>query len=165
MRHAILPVLLLSTGCIGVEADPPSLGPRDIEGVLDEPAYAIAPVPSAEDPALAARIAEFVRDAERGEDAFDAMLPAVRRTVAAAAAAPAESEAWIVAQLELSALGATRSPTTTALGALDEIYARQTLDGRPAETDALLAARERVAALYESQAERYDALDARLRSR
>ena len=61
---------------------------------------------------------------------------------------PLESEAWIEAQLAVSALDSQRSETVRALGGLDSILARQTLAGEPAETERLLAAREQVAALY-----------------
>lgn len=165
MRIAPLLALLLAAGCSMPEADPPSLGPRAIEGVLDEPAYAIAPVASADDPALAARIAELVAEAEAGDARFAELLPPTERIVSRAAGSPAESEAWIVAQVELSALDGARSPTTTALGALDEIFARQAIDGAPAEAQRLAAARARVAALYEAQARRVSALQAMLRSR
>ena len=161
----LLPLLLLAAGCIAAEADPPSLGPRAIEGVLDEPARAIAPVASADDPALAARIGELVAEAEAGDARFAEQLPAAEQAVSRAAGSVAESEAWIVAQVELSALEGARSPTTTALGALDEIFARQAIDGAPAETEALSTARERVAALYEGQAERFSALQAMLSTR
>lgn len=165
MRRLLLLLPLTTAACIATEADPPSLGPRAIEGILDEPSYAIAPVESASDPALAARIAELVAQAEAGDARFQEMSLATERAVDRAEGSAVESEAWIVAQLELSALDATRSPTTNAMGALDEILAEQAITGEPAESDALAAARARVGALYEAQAHHYAVLEASLRSR
>ena len=166
MRWTAAPALLLiASACGAPDAEPPSLAPRPVEGVLDRPVQALAPVPSAEDPALAARIAELVEQAEAGNRAFAGQLPATRSAVAAAEGSAPESEAWIVAQVALSALDGERSPTTTALGALDQILAEQALSGEPAEIDALTPARERVAALFASQTQVFDALAARLSSR
>lgn len=165
MRTSILFLLLFATACAIPEADPPSLGPRDIEGILDEPTYAIAPVESADDAALAARISELVGQAEAGNADFRAALPGTQRAVRRAQGSAAESEAWIVAQVELSALDSARSPTTTAMGALDAIFAAQAIDGTPAETERLAAARARVAELYAAQAQSYQSLQAMLRSR
>ena len=161
----LLPLALTATACVSAKADPPSLGARPIEGVLDRPTRGIAPVASADDPALAGQIAEIVAQAESGDSEFQAALPAARRAVESARGAPAESESWIVAQLQLSVLGGKRSKTTTALGALDEIFGGQAIAGAPADTAALEAARTRVGALYRGQAEAYDALAEQLRNR
>jgi hypothetical protein len=163
--HFALPALALTfTACAGPEGEPPSLGPRPIEGILDAPVYAIAPVPSASDPALASRIAEIVGQAEQGEHAFQEAYPAAENAVAAASGAALESEAWVEAHLAVSALDSARGPTTTALGELDGILADQAATGEPAETERLLAARERVAALHASQNSRHQALNGRLRT-
>jgi hypothetical protein len=164
-RFALIACLFTLASCAGPEGEPPSLGPRPIEGILDAPVYAIAPVPSASDPALATRIDGLVAQAEEGEQAFLAAYPAAQSAVAAASNAAVESEAWIEANLAVSALGSARSPTTTALGELDGILAGQAASGEPAETARLAAARDRVAALHTSQSARYDALNGRLRTR
>ncbi|MBC2778008.1 hypothetical protein [Parasphingopyxis marina] len=164
-RFAPLACLLALISCAGPEGEPPSLGPRPVEGILDAPVYAIAPVPSADDPALAARIDGLVAQAEQGEQAFLAAYPAAQSAIAAASNAAVESEAWIEANLAISALGNAGSPTTTALGELDGIFAEQAASGEPAETARLAAARDRVATLHAGQAARYDALNGRLRTR
>jgi len=164
--HAALALTTFAlAACAAPEGDPPSLGPRVIESVIDRPVRAIAPVAVASDAALAARIAELVSEAERGESAFRDELASARRTVSRAAGSAPESESWIEAQMAVSALDRTRTPTASALGALDGILSDQTLTGEPAETTRLLAARERVAALYARQAESFDALLNGLRPR
>lgn len=162
-RLLLCTVLAALAACAATEADPPSLAHRDIEGIATRPMRGIAPVPSASDPALAARIAELIAQAEAGHAEFAATLPGTRASVAAAGAV--ESESWIRAHLDLSALDSSRNGTTLALGALDSILADQASAGSPAETDRLIAAREHVAELYAAQAESYGALLASLRSR
>ncbi|MEO1168583.1 MAG: hypothetical protein AAFW97_07745 [Pseudomonadota bacterium] len=165
IRRITLGLPLILMACAGPEGEPPSLATRPIEGVLDEPVRGIAPVPSENDPALAAEIDRLVNQATAGEQDFTAAYPATRRAVDAADGSSAESESWIEAQLAVSALDAARAETITALGQLDAILADQTVRGQPAEIDRLVAARDRVATLYAAQNERYDALNARLRTR
>ncbi|NNC72292.1 MAG: hypothetical protein HKN78_05380 [Sphingomonadaceae bacterium] len=155
---------LFALAACGVsESNPPSLAYRNVEGIMNRPMRAIAPVASASDPALASRIAELVAQAEGGQGDFAAALPRTRSAVSAAGGA--ESESWIAAQLALSVLDSSRSETVAALVELDAIFAAQTSAGEPAETERLLTARERVIALYQGQAESYEALLAGLRSR
>ncbi len=154
-----------AAGCAGPEGELPSLGPRPIEGILDEPVYAIAPVPSLDDPALAARIDALRAEAQQGEQAFAAYYPTAARAVAAAQGSAPESEPWIEAHLAISALDSSRSPTGEALASLDAILAEQALAGQTAEIDALAAARDDVAALFASQAERYGRLNSNLSTR
>lgn len=154
---------LITAACAGPEGSPPSLGPRPVEGILDQPVYAIAPIPSASDPALAARIDRLAAEAEQGEQAFAAVYAATESAVAAAAGSGIESEPWIAAHIALSALDSARSPTTTALGDLDGMLAEQAITAQPVEIERLDAARQRVATLHENQSARYEALLARLR--
>lgn len=163
-RTSILTIPLLAVACAGPQPNPPSLAPRAIEGVLERPVQVTAPVASADDAALAARIAGLVDEAVEGERAFSEALPEARQAIAAAEGDAAQSEDWIVAQVALSALDGYRAPTTRALGELDAILAEQTLAGEPAETEVLIAARDRVASLYASQVEAYEALAGRLRT-
>lgn len=162
---SLLPLPILLLACAGPEGEAPSLAPRPIENILDEPIHAIEPVESTSDAALAAEIDMLVRQAESGHDTFTASFPATRDAVTAAAGRPLESESWIEAQLAVSALDSARSSTVEALGLLDGILAGQALAGAPSETQRLLAARERVAALYEEQNALYDPLNAMLRTR
>lgn len=164
--HAALALTTFAlAACAAPEGDPPSLGPRAIESVMEQPVRGIAPVAVASDAALAARIAQLVSDAERGESAFRDEFASAQRAVSRAASSAPESESWIVAQLAISALDRTRTPTASALGELDSILSEQTLTGEPAETSRLLAARERVAGLYAGQATSFDALLNGLRPR
>ncbi len=157
------PILLLAA-CAGPEGESPSLAPRPIEGIIDQPIRGIAPIASADDAALASQIADLVNQAEAGNQSFHAQYPDAMATVDQAIGSALESEAWIEAQLAVSALDSLRSDTVRALGGLDSILAQQTAAGEPAETERLLAARERVAALYADQNRRYDALNSRLRT-
>lgn len=152
--------LLTIAGCAGPEGSPPSLAPRPIEAIADEPARAVPPRESRADPALAARIDALVAEAKRGEVEFRAALPETQQTVERAEGAPAESEAWIEAQLALTALDATRGTTTTALGELDAILAGQAQSGEPVEVERFEAARERVLALHAGQVQAYAGLSA-----
>ena len=169
VRHTLLGFLpflpLAMAACAGPEGEPPSLATRPIEGILDAPVRAIAPVESASDPALAAEIDALVGQARAGNGDFTEAYPAARQAVERAVGTAVESEIWIEAQLAVSALDSARSQTIRALGALDGILAEQTASGRPAETERLLGARDEVAALYEQQNARYDALNSQLRPR
>lgn len=146
------------TACAVAESNPPSLAHREIEGILDEPIRAIAPVDSTSDATLAQRIDALVAQAQSGQRAFDSALPAARSRAQAARGAAIESESWIAAQLALSALDGTRVDTANALGELDSIFARQAASGDYVETAKLSSARERVLALYEAQTSAYEAL-------
>lgn len=159
----LFPFLLIA--CAGPEGQAPSLSPRPIEGVLDEPVHAIAPVQSTQNPALAAEIDTLLSQAEAGQSAFAASYPAARQAVSAAAGSAAESESWIIAQISISALDSARSATVQALGSLDGILAEQAVAGAPSETERLQAARERVSALYAAQNAQYDPLNAMISSR
>lgn len=162
LRYSLPLLALLAASCAGPEGDTPSLASRPIEGILDEPVRAIAPIESADDPALASQIDTLVQAAIAGDTNFDTALPSARNAVSAALGSARESERWIAAQLAVSALDAARSETVRALTALDSIMADQTVNGRPAESDRLFAARERVAGLYAEQATAFDELRARL---
>lgn len=159
----VLPFALIT--CAGPEGDPPSLATRPVEGILDEPVWGIAPVESASDTALASQIARLIGQARAGDRNFAAAYPVAQQAVGAAAGSPAESEAWIAAQLAMSALDSARAETIRALGLLDLIFAEQAISGSPAETERLIEGRREVAALHDGQNSRHDALNARLRSR
>lgn len=165
LRSLLPPLAMFGlAACAVAETNPPSLAHRDVEGILDQPMRAIAPAASANDPALASRIGELVAQAEVGQRDFAAALPSAQSAVQRARGAARESEAWIAAQLAISALDGTRSETTTALGELDAILGAQTAGGALAETDRLTEAREQVLALYDAQNASYQTLLAGLRS-
>lgn len=164
IRAIILSSALLLAGCAGPEGQPPSLSSRSIEGILDEPIRGIAPLQSSDDAALAGQIDVLVAQAEAGNTVFTSEYPITEIAIAEAAGSAVESEAWIVAQISVSALDSARSETVRALGALDAILADQALNAAPSETVRLLEAREHVAMLYDAQNTRYDRLQAQLRT-
>lgn len=164
IRGSLLLLPFLLAACAGPQGSAPSLNPRPIEGVLEAPVRSIAPVQSTSDSALAAEIDALVEQADAGQRAFTDGYSAARDAVQNAIGSTIESEAWIRAQLAVSALDSVRSETVRALGSLDGILAGQALTGAPSETEKLLEARERVAALYETQNAQYDPLNAALRT-
>jgi hypothetical protein len=156
-------LMSLAAGCSAPPANPPSLAPRPAEAIDPRvPIPSEAPVgPVA--PALASRLAQLVAEARSGDAAFREAAAAAER-LAAAAGAP-HSEGWIAAQQAVSAAQAARAPTTRALGDIDSLAATAlaTRGGIPAgDLAAIRAAAADVAAIDQSQAERIDALQARL---
>ena len=122
-------------------------------------------IPQPADSALAGRLSELIRLAERGESAFAVAAGEARRLTAAAGAA--RSESWVVAQQALSAAVAARAPATRALGDIDAIAASALArQGGIAPTDlkAIEAAAAQVGAIDRRQAQTIDALQARLGS-
>ena len=142
----------------------PSLAPRAAETTdprvpVDNPVRS-GPV----DPVLSAHLAALIDQAQAGDSAFrDAAANAER--LAASAGAP-HSESWVSAQQALSAAQAARGPTTRALGDIDGLgsAALATKGGISAnDMAAIEAAAARVSAIDRAQAERLDAIEARLR--
>lgn len=157
-----LPVALAATACAAPERVPP-LSPRAAE--LIDPRLPVRPEPAPQppSPALAARLAELIAQARRGDAAFRAAAAEAERLAAAAGAR--ESESWISAQQALSAAIAAREPTVRALGDIDaigaEALARQG-GMTPGDVDALQSAAAEVAAIDGAQVRRIDAMQARL---
>lgn len=148
---ALLGVLTLAA-CAD-RGDYPSLRPRPFEV-----AGGVAPLPPAPPapparPEVVARVAALVGRAEEGQRAFVRELAATRPAVARAGAA--DSETWIRAQQQVSALDASREATVSAMAELDAL----TLSGVDAagmtlgENDlaAIREGSERIAALLEAQ--------------
>jgi hypothetical protein len=114
-------------------------------------------------PAVGARLAELVNQAQAGDSAFRSAAGSAER-LAASAGAP-QSESWIAAQQALSVAQAARAPTTRAIADIDSIAAEAvaTSGGIPAaDLAAIQAAAAQVAAIERSQAARIEALQARL---
>jgi hypothetical protein len=158
-------VIAAAAGCSAPATNAPSLAPRAAEAIDPR-----APVPAGVDtrpvePALAARLAQLVAEANGGNDAFRSAAAEAQR-LAAAAGTP-QSESWIAAQQALSAAVAARAPTTRALGDIDEAAAvalKARGDLSPADLAAVEAAAGEVAALDRVQAQMIEALQARLGS-
>lgn len=140
------------TGC-GRPANYAALLPRPTElAEGDSPASApesqtkpLAPLPAASVQA----ISDAKHAAQRGDDAFRALLDPQRKYFTAAQGAAPMSEAWVAAQQALSTLEAARAPTVQALADLDQLC----LQARTAGTDSapIDTARTKVSALVAVQ--------------
>lgn len=120
-RTAILTALVAVAACSPVGGPHPSLQPRAAESI--DPRL---PVPETfnDRPVsgeLVARLDALVAEARRGDSAFAPAIEQAKRL--AAAAGPAQSESWIMAQQALSAAQAARLPTAKALGDVDALGA------------------------------------------
>jgi len=157
--------MVTAAGCSAPPNAAPSLAPRAAEAI--DPRVPVVggidvrPV----DPALAARLAQLIAQANSGDSAFRTAAADAERLAALAGAR--ESESWIAAQQALSALIAARAPTTRALGDIDAVAATtlQTKGGlAPADLAAIEAAAAKVGALDRVQSQIVDALQRRLAS-
>lgn len=152
----------LLAGCGGGSINAPSLAPRPEERSpialpLDEPVEPAATL----DPALAARIADVLADAEKGHRHFEDEVGAAEGAAARAAGQPQGSDAWVAAQAALSALGTARGPVSAAAAALGELQ-RDPANATPANRAAIADAVGRVGALEQQEAETFDRLSARI---
>ena len=141
----------------------PSLAPRAAEAIdprvpVDNPVRS-GPV----DAYLAAHLAALLDQVQAGDAAFrDAAARA--ESLASSAGAP-QSESWISAQQALSAAQSARGPTTQALGDIDGLAATAlaTKGGiAAADLAAIRSAAARAAEIDRAQAERLEAIQARL---
>jgi hypothetical protein len=158
---ALIAFSALAAGC----ASPgpfPSLAPRAAERDLsmEEPVRVAAAVP--DDPALRARAAALSGEAQAGDAAFSALLPAADQAVGRAGAP--ESEGWVAAQQIVSALEAARGETMRALRELDALaLQRADLATSAGDHAAIAAARAQAERIAQSQQARLDGLRGRLR--
>jgi len=145
----------------------PSLRPRAFE-VAGGAGAPLPPAPPAAParPDIVARIAALIARAEEGQRAFVGELAAARPVLARAGAA--DSETWIRAQEQLSALDASREPTVSAMAEIDAMtLAGADAAGAPlGENDlaAIAVGGERTAALLAAQHSRIAELAATLAS-
>ncbi|MEQ7874885.1 hypothetical protein ABDK56_12880 [Sphingomonas sp. ASV193] len=115
-RAAPILALFALAGCAGDPTAIERLRPRAAERI--DPRVAVpVPPPAPRTAGLAARLDALVAAARAGAAPFDAALPAAR--AAANAAGPAQSESWIAAQEQVSALDPLRAPVAKALADLD----------------------------------------------
>ena len=156
---------MLLASCAAPLANTPSLAPRAAEALDPRLPVGGEVVIGPADPALEARLAELVRLARLGDNAF-VVAAAEAERLAAGAGGP-QSEAWVVAQQALSVAVAARGQTTRAMGDIDEIAATRIADQRgiaPGNLAAIRSAAAEVSAIDRRQSERIDRLQARLRS-
>ena len=161
----VLPALAFLFACSTPGGQYPSLAPRTGEDI-DPRVPIVNPVRSGPVSAnLAAHLDALVDQAGAGDALFREAASRAEQ-LAASAGAP-HSEGWVVAQQALSAAQAARGPTTRALGDIDWLAATalQTKGGMSAaDLDAIQKAGAKVSEIDRAQAQRLDALEARLRA-
>lgn len=164
-RRLLATLALLLSGCTGSQQGYPSLAKRAVEGA---PMAEIAPPPApiAADAPLTAEIACYVAQADKGRSAFDDAFVRADRAAKAASGAAVSNDAWVAAQVAISALEAARNDSVSALASLDTLYVQRSnaiADGRErgglAEID---TARAATLAMVDSQNDRIDAMKSRL---
>ena len=112
IRASLVSLTILLTACAGPEGEAPSVASRPIEGILDAPIRGIAPVQSVSSATLSAEIDALIDQAQAGHSGFAENYPAAQSAIASAAGSPIESEAWIAAQLAISALDSARAESS-----------------------------------------------------
>ncbi|PTQ09816.1 hypothetical protein CLG96_11605 [Sphingomonas oleivorans] len=161
------PIFLILAGsaalsaCSGSLADYPSLAPRPIEKSANAPEPAPPPLPTAADPALAARIAPIVAAAQKGHADFIAERSAAESAIVRARGASSESEAWVAAQQALSSLDTARGVVQSAAADMDTLR-RDQAGAAPPDLAALQAAADQIAAFQTEEDAAVAALAARL---
>ena len=166
MTRRLLPYLaLLLSGCTGGQLTYHSLAKRPIESAPVAQA-APPPAPVAADAQLTEQIARFTAQAETGRTGFDAAYAKAEKAARAASGSSVSSDAWVAAQVAISALETARNDSVSALASLDTLYVNRTsaiADGKESGgLDALDSARTTALAIVDSQNDRIDALKAQL---
>jgi hypothetical protein len=121
-------LFVVATACAASEGVSPSLLPRAAEAMAEVPSPAAAPpvmTPQPADPALSAKIAELIGQANLGDVAFQNAAANAASLISAGRNAPKASEAWVRAEEEISNLESARARTTAALGAIDALLLQQ----------------------------------------
>ncbi len=121
----ITSVCILAAACTA-PANPPSLLPRAIE----KRAEAVTPpspveAPKRVDPALSAKINALLIEARAGEADFANTQVSGGMALASGRTASAGSEAWIAAEIVLSALQVARQRSASALSEIDTLAINQ----------------------------------------
>ena len=164
-RRLLAALALMLSGCASAPQNYPSLAKRPIESA---PVADLAPPPAPQpaDAALSAQIARYAEQADKGASAFDAAYAKADRLVGAARTAGVSSDAWVSAQVAISALASARNDSVSALASLDTLYVQRSndvADGQAAGgVQDIDAARSAALALVDQQNDRIDALKARL---
>ncbi len=164
-RRLLAALALMLSGCASAPQNYPSLAKRPIESA---PVADLAPPPAPQpaDAALSAQIARYAEQADKGASAFDAAYATADRLVGAARTAGVSSDAWVSAQVAISALESARNDSVSALASLDTLYVQRSndvADGQAAGgVQDIDAARSAALALVDQQNDRIDALKARL---
>jgi hypothetical protein len=164
-RRFIPSIALLLTGCASAQGSYPSLAKRPIESAtMAEPVA--PPAPTAPDAELVAGVERLRAQVQAGSASFDKAYASADRATTAASAAAVSSDAWVAAQVAVSALEAARNDSVSALASLDTLYVERQnaiADGRAAGgLEQVDAARAAALAVVDDQNDRIDALKARL---
>ena len=123
-----------------------------------------AQVQTPPDAQLPAELARLLGQARRGQAEFDEILPGARTRVARAGASG--SDAWVIAQQDVSRLEAARAPTVTALAELEAlVLARSNIGANEADRLSTVSATEEVRRLAAGQQAEIDRLSAVLSGR
>ena len=165
LRRLLPSLALFLSGCAETLTGYPSLAKRAVENApVAEPVAAPAPVEA--DPALQAQVDRLAAQAQTGSAAFDRAWPAADRATRSAAGAAVSSEAWVAAQLAISALEAARNDSVSALASLDTLYVERSnavAEGKArGGVEQIDVARKAALGIVDSQNDRIDAVKARL---
>lgn len=145
----------------------PSLSKRPVESRdrLSEADVSTAPAPvqpAPADPALVKTIDDLQQKATASDAAFASELARGRKTIDKASGAPPVSEAWVDAQVVITALDTARYDSIASLATLDTLHVEHMNNGDGARVAADLAtidpARSTVLAMVDSQNDTLDKL-------
>ncbi len=143
----------------------PSLSKRAAETRDDkalDPAVQAPLPPLPADADLAMQVARLSSEVVAGDSAFQQAVPGGRSAVTAARAAAPTSEAWVKAQVAISALDSARYESVAAMAGLDTLYVERQNSVDPARVSADLAVidpvRGRAMAMVDAQNDALDAL-------
>lgn len=163
MRYCPILFVPLLYACSTPQTAGPSLAPRAAEAIDPRVPIPGEVVAGPADPALASRIAELLAEVRAGDATFQ--TAAQNAEALAAAAGPAQSESWILAQQALSGLVAARAPVTKAIADLDALAAGRIAGSGgilPGDLAAIEAASSEAGSIGQREAEVIDRLQARL---
>ena len=108
------------------------------------------------------QVARLSSEVVAGDSAFQQAVPGGRSAVTAARAAAPTSEAWVKAQVAISALDSARYESVAAMAGLDTLYVERQNSVDPARVSADLAVidpvRGRAMAMVDAQNDALDSL-------
>lgn len=163
----VIPFLL--SACAMQEGDFPSLSKRPFE---DNPVDSDSlndsdPVMQTLSGPLQNAVSASVRQSQAAHDAFLNDLADVEKAVADAGGAVPSSESWVVAQMKLSSLEVSRSPSVSALADIDALYlerlGQELDDSQPGGAALIAQSRDRIFGQVTSQQNKIDQLRASIR--
>lgn len=149
------------------QGDFPSLAKRPYETTaeaLKNPPVVPQPAPITVLPDdLAAQVKTLVQQSNTGHNRFLADLSSARNSVNSARGAAISSEAWVAAQVLISALESVRAPSVDALANMDELYSArlnaQAEDAQPGGAALIAEQRSKIEAQVNQQERELDSLN------